>query len=131
MFIYVYICLYTNFQCLCIECQIIWYKNSMRHFLKAVMFTNFQRNTYIHITVYIYIYIYIYICICICIYLYILYFYIYNTLGVYMYIHAIVPLFMYRYFYYVPLFVEDSSIFSHNFFYFWHYLDNHLLKRAL
>ena len=42
--------IYTNFDCLCIKCQ-IWY-NWMRHFFEFI---------YIYVYVYIYIYIYIYI----------------------------------------------------------------------
>ena len=39
--------------------------------------------------------------------------------------------FINRYFYFVHLFLENSSIFSHYFFHinFWYYLDNHLFKK--
>ena len=67
MYIIIYniynIFIYTNFDCLCIKCQ-IWYNNWMRHFFEFI---------YIYVYVYIYIYIY-YIYIYVCIYI----LYIYN-----------------------------------------------------
>ena len=42
---------------------------------------------------------------------------IYLHVHIYIYTHTFLPIFMYRYFYHIPLFFENGSIFSHQFFY--------------
>ena len=50
---------------------------------------------------------------------------------IYKYIYAFLPLFIYCRFYYVHLFLENSSIFPSYFFEttFWYYFDHHILKK--
>ena len=57
---HIYILIFTSFECLFIECP-IWWKNSMRHFFRTVIFQISQIFNGIFLYLYIYICLWLYV----------------------------------------------------------------------